>query len=340
MIVLNFYGKIPTTLLSNKLKLYFCNIPKDWKSIIQDKIYEEICQQKIDIKKDIINHGYSYEIDYSLSYLQELVKRNIESHSMYDLSSIKKCVSCLVDNMICLLFDYQNEDLPFFDWKNNLFDSRLNEGDYAEKVVNFINFLYFNMPNKPHLDYIYSSNSNPLEKSIILLNLSFKPSIGFKAPLSTKEIIDHIKILGKQLDQFLGIENDYYKLDYIINALYKDNEYNNYHYLKTFTLLEMLLLDSKLKTADIDNLLVPFLSSKYKKNAYPVATLLRQMRNKIGHGDFKGFNKKIEIFAEQFMTAFNFDYSEYSRSNWILLYLCSLIDDILRDSILQKLETN
>ncbi len=42
----------------------------------------------------------------------------------YNLDSIESCLQCLVDNMICLFFDYEYQDMPFFDWTSNCFDGR------------------------------------------------------------------------------------------------------------------------------------------------------------------------------------------------------------------------
>ncbi|EAE9619418.1 hypothetical protein B0B55_04490, partial [Listeria monocytogenes] len=53
-----------------------------------------------------------------------------------------------------------------------------------------------------------------------------------------------------------------------------------------------------------------------------------------------GFNKKAEIFAQKYMLNYQFDYTEYSRSNWILLRACCLLDDILKEVLIQKFNVN
>lgn len=54
------------------------------------------------------------------------------------------------------------------------------------------------------------------------------------------------------------------------------------------------------------------------------------MRNKIAHGDFIALENIIEEFAVNFMDGkFSFDYSEYSRKNWVLLHTCCLLNDII-----------
>ena len=58
------------------------------------------------------------------------------------------------------------------------------------------------------------------------------------------------------------------------------------------------------------------------------------MRNKIAHGDFLAFEEIVEEFAATLMDGrFWFDYSEFSRKNWIIQNVCCLMDDIVRKLI-------
>lgn len=170
---------------------------------------------------------------------------------------------------------------------------------------------------------IYSSNQDYFKKTRVLSVLQFK------RVKSTEKYIADLQKWGQKIDKFLEGENDYYKLDYIVNALCKDNEYNTNHLFKNFSILEMLLVREGAKTNTIDNKLSIFLYEGYKDEGKNVARLLRQMRNKIGHGDFSGFYEKAEEYATLYMVNYHFDYSEYSRLNWILLNVCCLLDDIL-----------
>ena len=64
------------------------------------------------------------------------------------------------------------------------------------------------------------------------------------------------------------------------------------------------------------------------------AELYRKMRNKIAHGDFIAFEELVETYAREFMDGhFNFDYSEYSRKNWVILQVCRKLDDAVRELI-------
>lgn len=337
LVIIDFCGKIPRTLVSNKLKMYIANIPEDWKEEIAGEILKEIRQQKFDILESIVNGTQSYEMEYSLSHLQNIIRFNINADISHEINSIEKCVQYLVDNMICLYFDYEDEDMPFFDWETNCFETRCCEEDYAEKIINFINFIHRDLPDEIHVNIIYSSNDVPFQKTRILFNLGFKMFSGRNYSKNINDSINKILDTGKKIDSFLKSETEYYKLDYLINGIYKDNSYNQNHYLKSFSLLELVLLKPYQQTNEVDKLLIPYLSDRYGEDSIAVVKLLRQMRNKIGHGDFKGFNSKAEFFAQQFMINFHFDYAEYSRLNWILLHTCCLLDDLLRAILFDQL---
>src|SRR5699024_3737905 len=126
----------------------------------------------------------------------------------------------------------------------------------------------------------------------------------------TEKIITILKKFGKGFDEFIKTDDDYFKLNYILTSLSDDSNYTYFHYVKSFALLEMMLLKRNQKTEEIDEMLVIYLESTYHDNALEVATTLRQMRNKISHGDSKGYNKKAEFFAQKYMKNYYFDYHE------------------------------
>ena len=54
------------------------------------------------------------------------------------------------------------------------------------------------------------------------------------------------------------------------------------------------------------------------------------MRNAIAHGNFLEFESKLETYAQKYMDRhFSFDYSEYSRKNWIIQHVCYILDSIV-----------
>ena len=50
----------------------------------------------------------------------------------------------------------------------------------------------------------------------------------------------------------------------------------------------------------------------------------------VAHGDFKHFNNEIEKYAQKFLDGkLYYDYTEYSRQNWVLLSICCTLKDAL-----------
>lgn len=338
MIVLDIYGKIDKTLISKKLKLYIANLPDDWREGIRDDIFEEIRKINFSRKEQLLKYGepLTSEFDYELA--KRTVQINVKDFDSYKLETLEDCIECLLDNMIFIEFDYEYDDMPFFDWTTNCFDGRLCEEDYSEKIITLFNFLNHERHVHAHFNIVYSSNEDYF--SIIpriTTVLSMRVESQFENFRTKEEAINDLIKCGQCIDKFLQIENDFLKLDFIIESLNKSDDYKHYHFLKTFTLLEMLLIKKNQKTNEIDKFINSIIKKIYDDNSKDATFLLRQMRNKIGHGDFSGFNQKAEIFAQKYMSNYQFDYTEYSRSNWILLHTCCLLDDILREVLIQKL---
>ena len=63
------------------------------------------------------------------------------------------------------------------------------------------------------------------------------------------------------------------------------------------------------------------------------------MRNKIAHGDFVAFEQKSEEYAQLAMDGnYSFDYTEYSRKNWVLLNSCCMLSNAVRKMIVMLFE--
>jgi len=129
-------------------------------------------------------------------------------------------------------------------------------------------------------------------------------------------------------------KNDYLLFDYLANSLHKDHEYNEYHFLKSYSLCQLFL--EKKHESELDKKLPSFLTIQFISDDEPQksAILLRKLRNKIAHGDFVAFEKHVEEYAVKFLDdKFAFDYTEYSRKNWTVQHICCLLDDVLRQLI-------
>ena len=192
-----------------------------------------------------------------------------------------------------------------------------------EKVINFMNFLAYSRPiyngrgfPTPVLQWTYSSKHDELDYYRI-----------FWGGESVTQYLNSMLEWGKLFDNFLINRERYLQLDYLINSIYKDNEY---HLIKDFSLCQ-LMLENKCE-AELDIKLQRFLPDRLSNDEKQLcAKLLRQLRNKIAHGDFIAFEEKIEEYAIRFLDGkFEFDYSEYSRKNWTIEHVCCLLDDVLK----------
>lgn len=313
MVVLNIYGKIKPICISKKLGLYIANLPKEKHNNWNDMLCEEI-----NLARKRLNQNakrYKLKSSFELEKFYSVVCGSTRGEKTSD----SKMIHEIVDNMICIYLDYNYDDMPLGGWETNCFDGRMCENDYAEKVINFICSIN-EKGNVPHC--IYSSNqdfNNPYHF------LQYTSEID--------KYIDSLKEWGKIFDDFLNSKNDYLQLDYLINAFFKDNDYNEYHFLKLYSLCQLFL--EKEKEIELDKKLIIFLDDKYSEELKDIIPeKLRKMRNKIAHGDFIAFEKLVEEFACEIMDGnFSFDYSEYSRKNWVILHICCELERVVKKMI-------
>ena len=58
-----------------------------------------------------------------------------------------------------------------------------------------------------------------------------------------------------------------------------------------------------------------------------------------GKETYKDLCKKAEEYAQKFMDGcYSFDYSEYSRQNWVLLNACCLLSDAVKTMIIKTFD--
>lgn len=317
MVVLNFYGKIPHTCISEKLGLYLSNLPdaenNNWRQDLAEEI--ELAVKANSIYQDKLGTSYPCGIStlFSNVFPERTVPDSFEKEHYYDLAG----------QMICLNFEYNYDDMPLGGWDTNCFDGRFCEEDCAEKIIDLISFLgYDNRFSEPIPQWIYSSNHDGIDHYRI-----------FWGGESSEAYVESLLEWGKLFDNFLQAKNDYLLFDYILNAVHKDNEYNEYHLMKAYSLCQLFL--EKEHESELDHKLVQFIDDGLDEEEKRLcASYLRKLRNKIAHGDFEAFDNVIEEYAVKFMDGrFNFDYSEYSRKNWVILHVCCLLDDVVRKLI-------
>lgn len=337
MIIFDVFSKIDKILISKKLKLYIYNLPDDWKGFVKEKIYDELLYREFENNK-LKKNGYSeYIIQYDLSFFQRAVANSVPGIDNNNFLSIDSCINLLVDNMICMDLELTSDSDA--SWAINPFEYRMNEFSHSNRLFNLIQFLRRDMHHTP-FNAIYSSEDSfgrVLNDRILFTLFSKLTNKKIKYP-DKEKLTTILKKFGKGLDEFIKTDDDYFKLNYILTSLSGDSNYTYFHYVKSFALLEMMLLKPNQNTREIDKVLVTYLESTYNDNALEVATTLRQMRNKISHGDSKGYNKKAEFFAQRYMKNYFFDYHELSRGAWILSHTIILLDDLLKEILSQKMK--
>ena len=263
-----------------------------------------------------------------------LIKSFNQNYYHKDFITKELCIDFLVDNMIVLYIDEECELYNCLNFETNYFIDRTCEVDYADKILNLINFVQKKFNN---VQYIHNVMDD-IYRNRIIGKLCFRLDDRFKRNVSFEKTISQLKNYGELIDFYIKDVNDYHRFNYIVKALNNDNEYGYYHFFKSYALIELLFSMSDTQTEEIDKFLIEYLPKEFSESR--LATVLRQMRNKIGHGDFIGFNKKSEEYFNICMKDYEIDYFEFSKQSWILINSCCLVDDVLRDILIDKLKIN
>lgn len=325
MVVLNFYGKIEPICISKKLGLYIANLPNkelnEWRDDLAGELELAVKADKIYQEKLGTNSPCGI-----IKLFQKLFPEDLLPESF-----TKEHFDKISDRMIHIYQDYRYPDMPLGGWDTNCFDGRLCEEEYSEKIIDFINFISFSenteyLLPKPIPQCVYSSSDDGINHYRIFCGGEF-----------AEKYIPALQKWGKILDDFLCTRNDYLLFDYLVNTIHRDNGYNENHLMKDFSLCQLFL--EKHKESELDTKL-PLFFEPYDLEIDTVrqAELFRRMRNKIAHGDFLAFETIVETYALEFMDGrFDFDYSEYSRKNWVIQNVCCELDDVVRKLILTLL---
>ena len=321
MVILNLLGKIQPICISQKLKLYISNLPKgdfnNWNGHLVEEM-EDILKCS-DIKTERFQKKQK---EIKPLKIKEIFQSKYPQIPITDMTE-SDCLQYIADEMICLYFDYNYDELPVGNWTNNCFDSRCCEKDYAEKIVDFIRIVcteetHQKYPQIPSikLHCVYSSDNYGFPDNCRII---------FSGHTNIDKTIKNLCVFGALLDNFLNNEEDFYFFDYLCTELYeieKENFTPN-HCQKLYSLCEFFL--EKECDRELDEKLPQFINDFYSPDdKKKIATIARQIRNKIAHGDFSKFRDKIEEYAVEIMESNNywFDYSEYSRQNWAIMNLC------------------
>lgn len=322
MVVLNFCGKISPICISHKLGLYVSNISDATEHSWRDELVDKM------LLADKAVRDYQHYLGTSFQRGSKALYQKVFPERKLPKSIKRNHRKALVDRMICIYFDADQMALPDDNWKTNYFIERFCEDDYAEKLVCFIEFLSREIPDcsfpKPVPQWIYSSNHLEIDHYRIFWG-------GEPADQYLKSLVEW----GAIFDRYLVQENDFMLFDYLVSAIYKDHEYNEYHFIKAFSLCQMFL--EKERESELDYKLPILMENGDPEQKMHRAIILRKIRNKIAHGDFVALDKVLEQYANEFLDdSFLFDYYEFSRRHWILINTCCYLDDIIRKLIYLK----
>lgn len=334
LILLNMYGKIEPTIISKKLGIGICNPAPDWVNGLQDDFKEEILIHRHNIES-FKKSGYDvswatgrYELD---NIVEQLGWQENEKTPMQIIA--EHCIEIQVTDFDKSLLQMKNEHL----------DSPTCEPQYSKKFINFCCDIQSATTAKKVIPRqipfaVYDSDSHRTKPLIInFLQSMLKPHPLYKITVEEYRIggIESLKYIGKLIDDFLVEEDDFWLLDYIINAIFFDSEHDAYHIFKTMSLIEMLIINPKGngKTAgEIETKLPQFLPDFIPAKDKPLfAEIMRKLRNKIGHGDFKAVQNLLEQYRQSFMQNFWYDEFEYSIENWTYGNICLNLDQALRE---------
>lgn len=233
MVIINSYGKIEKTCVSNKLKLYISNLPNDkdndWETDLCGSLFRS---NEID-KIKLTEFDDDKKIDKSDKLLKIYNKINNGNKTVLSSEDIRN----IANKLIYIYFDYEYEDLPFGDWTTNNFDSRFCEKDYVQYIVQFINFMSYpcfkGLPNKQFF-YIYNSD-NLFEEINLMRSLDLT---------SINDDIVYLKKWGALLDNFFVNDDDYFIFDCLCKNIAEPSE-DVYYFEKMFSIVTMLLKEDE-----------------------------------------------------------------------------------------------
>ncbi|RDY70659.1 hypothetical protein DXT76_12105 [Halobacillus trueperi] len=337
MIVVNIFGEIEPIVISKKLGITLSNLPQDWQEELIETMEEEIHRREYDIKK---LRKYSNIPNIEQYNIKKIVEHKNFSGIFGEGSG--NCLKKIASNLMCVsVEDFENSMLQK---KNSYIDSPTCEREFGEKMMNLYKFLTRSGSKNTSwlpLTCLYSSEKSLFEETHVLRMIYAEMGLDIKMSpiIFNQKRIDSLLGFGEIIDSFLENTEDFYMFDYILTAIADDSNYNAYHIFKNYSLIEMILgkdeIDNPIKFDEKLSLFIK--SDRYSSKKKLFAKMIRQIRNKIAHGNFIEVREKLEEYAAHFMKNYHFDYLEYSRENWIYLNICCELDIILTNILWELL---
>ncbi|MBZ9690965.1 hypothetical protein [Clostridium sp. M14] len=328
MILINIYGKIKPMMISKKLGVGICNPDSGWVKGFLDDFDEEIliCNHNM---KNFKKRGFDIkklEGRYNLSKIAKVFGGQEEGKSVEQT---------IAEHLIEIqVVDFENSLLQ----KNNEhLDSPTCEPQYTGKFINFCSVVLSSNEAQKNIQGqvpIVTYDSDDFgQKPLILNYLEATSKINMSINTYTNSCINALQQVGKLIDDFLSTDRDFWLLEYVVNATYDKQQSDAYHIFKVMSLIEMLIINPRKNVrtvGEMERKLPQFLSmieDISQKELF--STIVRKLRNKIGHGDFMGVQQLLEEYRNCFMQNFWYDEFEHSIENWTYRNICLHLDQAL-----------
>ncbi|NFS11182.1 hypothetical protein FDE77_07795 [Clostridium botulinum] len=328
LVLVNIYGKIQPIIISKKLGVGICNPDSDWIRGFCDDFDEEILIHKHNMKK-YLKDGFDIkrmEGRYNLPQITKGLGWQEEGKSVEQT---------IAEHLIEIqVIDFENSLLQ----KNNEYlDSPTCEPQYTGKFLKFCSVVQSSESAQKvvpgQIPFVTYDSDNLSEKPLILNYLEAISKSNICLNTYTNNCIETLQYLGGLIDGFLSIDEDFWLLDYIINAVHDEHGNGAYHIFKVMSLIEMLIINPNGKGRTVGEMerklpqFLPITINTSQKELF--STIMRKLRNKIGHGDFRAIQQLLEEYSNSFMQNFWYDEFEYSIENWTYGNICIQLDKAL-----------
>lgn len=334
LVLINMYGKIHRTIISEKLGIGICNPTPDWVEGLQDDFEEELLIHKHQIKSfnrsgldtSWANNRYNLE--------EIIIKLGWQEEG-------KTSMQIIAEHLIEIqVSDFDNSLLQM---KNDHLDSPTCEPQYSRKFLNLcckIQSAQSAQKIIPNQIPFSTYNSDDFDQKPLILNflgamLHPHPNYPISIADYTAGGIKSLKYIGGLIDNFLATDKDFWLFDYIVNAMFNDDSHDAYHVFKVMSLIEMLIINPKGKgktAGKLEGKLPQFLPDRIPMEGRTLfSKIARKLRNKIGHGDFEAVQQLLAQYRDSFMQNFWYDECEYSVENWIYGNICLNLDAALNE---------
>lgn len=328
MILINMYGNIKPTVISKKLGVGINNPNSEWtKGFCDNEFVEE---------KLIHNHEVEVyrKAGLDVSILEKKYNLPMIINHFGWNKSPKTPEEIIAEHLIEIqVSDFDNSLLQM---KDDCLDSPACEMQYTKKFIRFCRFVASSEDAqkviKGNVPFITYDSDNNLEKPLILNCLIGMINSSIKLEEYTTNCINALSYLGNLIDNYIDKDEDFWLLDYIINALSVVDGNNAYHIFKVMSLIEMLIINpnNQGKTSgEMEKKLPQFLWKIDSSQKEEFAKIMRKLRNKIGHGDFKKVQDLLEEYRNIFMKNFTYDDFEHSKESWTYGNICMYLDKAL-----------